>query len=150
MPATKYRTKLTAGNGLAWDETFTAAVAFTGCPYKFCAPGSIVGEVIPAAGGACAYAFGIVQGAPAAGQKVQVRLMGKSIVAACMASCNLIQGTWVGVGSHGGACPSVCGLAHARWASSTVSSAASTSAWGGYGEVYLLGPSFATCVAQAS
>ena len=146
MPAQKFRTQLKT-TGLVWDELFTAAVSFAGSPaYKWVAPGSIYGEVIPATGASLPAPIGIAQNNPAATGLVRVRVMGKSITSACLGACNLIQGTYITVASGGQTTPSVCGLATARWAGSNVLSTASAA----YGEVYLLGPSFNTCVAGAS
>ena len=144
MPATKIRTALRTV-GLVWDEYFTAAVNMSAAcaAYKFVQPGSIFGEVSFAAGGACAQAIGILQNSPAAAGQARVRVMGKSIVAACIGACVLVPGTFVQVGSFGGAAPTGCGVAQARWAGSAVSSCAT------YGEVYLLGPSFSSCISAA-
>lgn len=146
MPAGKSRLKIIAAAGFAADELLTAAVSFAGCPFRFVMPGSINGEVVPATGASLGAPLGVIQNAPAAGQQARVRMFGKSIVAACLSTCDLRNGTYVQAGSHAGAIPSVCGLANARWAGSTILSAASQA----YGEVWLNGPSFATCVAGAS
>lgn len=148
MPATKIRTALKAV-GLVWDEFFTAGVTFASCPYRWVMPGSIAGEVVPATGASLGTPLGIIQNTPGPQGQARVRMMGKSLMAACMTTCNLIPGTWVVAGSHAGGVPSVCGLANARWAGS-ITLSASTANWGGYGEVYLQGPSFSTCIGGAS
>lgn len=141
----KLRNKLNTV-GLTYDEFFKAALAFTGCPYKWAMPGSIVGEVVPATGASLGTPIGIVQNAPAAGEQARVRLFGKSIVAACMGASNFNHGTFISVGSHGGAIPSLSGLAFGRWAGSSMLSGASTA----YGEVWINAMGFGTCVVGAS
>lgn len=146
MPATKIRTALRT-TGLTWDETFKAATDMSAaCAiYKWVQPGSISGEVSFASVTPCATPWGILQNTPPAGCAARVRLMGKSIMAACFNACNLTNGVWVTVASGGVGNPSTCTIGLARWTGSAALST-STAAWGGYGEVFLLGPGFATCI----
>lgn len=147
MPATKMRTALRAV-GLVWDEFFKAAVDMSAAcaAYKFVQPGSISGEVTFCnftAG--CPLPLGVLQNSPTAGCQARVRLMGRSPVAACFTACGFNFGTFVNVGSAATAIPSTCSTAVGRWSASNTSSA-STAAWGGYGEIFLVGPSFSSCV----
>lgn len=139
----KIRQKLSTV-GLTYDEFFVAGVSFASCPYKWAMPGSVAGEVVPATGASLGAPIGIVQNAPAAGAQARVRMLGKSLTAACMGASNLAFGTLVSVGSHGGTIPSVCGMAFARWAGSTMLSGASTA----YGEVFVY--PIGACVPGAS
>ncbi len=145
MPATKFRTAVRV-RSFAWDEIFTAGVAFTGCPFKFVQPGSVAGEVVPCAFAAgCPLPLGVIQNAPAAGASAVVRLMGRTQIAACFTACGFNFGTFVNVASHAGAIPSTCTTAVGRWSASN-STSVSTANWGGYGEIFLTGPSFSSCI----
>lgn len=146
MPAHKLRSPLKAV-GFVWDEFFTAAVPFTGCPFKWVAPGSILGEVVPATGASNLAPIGVAQNTPAAGGLVRVRMMGKTIVAASLGACSVFQGTFLTVGSHGNALATSCGLAVARAAGSLLTGGTVGQL---YTEAYLQGPSFNTCVAAGS
>ena len=150
MPATKIRTALRT-TGLVWDEFFKAATDMSAaCAlYKWVQPGSVFGEVALATGASLGAPLGVLQNNPPAGCIARVRVMGKSITVASMNACSLLPGTWVAVGSAAQSFPTTCGIANARWAGSITSSASGAS-WGGYGEVYLLGPSFNACIAGAS
>ncbi len=145
MPATKIRTALRT-TGLAWDETFKAAVDMSAAcaAYKWVQPGSVAGEVSFAGAPACPTPWGILQNNPPAGCPARVRMFGKSIMAACFNACNLVPGTWIVPASGGVGVPSTCTIGNARWAGS-ISLSVSTANWGGYGEVFLGGPSFSTC-----
>lgn len=145
MPATKMRTALKTV-GLVWDEYFKAATDMSAAcaAYKFVQPGSVAGEVSFAGATPCATPWGILQNAPPAGCPARVRVMGKSIMAACFNACNLTPGVWVANASGGVGVPSTCTIGVARCAGSAALST-STAAWGGYIEVFLLGPGFATC-----
>ena len=143
MPATKFRTNLRATSGFVADELFLAGVSFAASgAYKWVMPGSIFGEVVPATGASNKYPLGVIQNNPAAAGIARVRVFGKTIIAASLATCNLQNGMWITVGS-GGYTQEACGLANARWSGSTI--AACTANGVQYGEAYLIGPSFTAC-----
>ena len=148
MPATKIRTALRA-TGFVWDEYFKAGVdmSATCALYKWVQPGSIFGEVVPATGGSNPYPLGVLQNSPTAGSLARVRFMGKSLLATCMAACSLNNGGWITAGSAGVGIAAPCTLANARYAGSGLASALVPLQ---YADVYLLGPSFSTCVSTAS
>lgn len=150
MPATKIRTPLRAV-GLIWDEPFKAGVDLSNaCAlYKWVQPGSIFGEVVPATGASNPYPLGILQNQPSPQGSARVRVMGKSLLATCMGPSSLNNGGWVTAGSGGlGVTPSISScMANARYAGSGLASGLVPLQ---YAEVYLLGPSFSTCVSTAS
>src|SRR5690242_17014390 len=117
MPATKIRTALKV-KALTWDETFKAATDMSAaCAlYKWVQPGSVAGEVSFAGAPACATPWGILQNQPPAGCPATVRVMGKSLMAACFNACNLVPGTWVVAASGGVGVPSTCTVGYARCA----------------------------------
>ncbi len=145
MPATKIRTAL-RGVAFQWDEFFKAGVDMSAaCAiYKWVQPGSVSGEVTFAGAPACPTPWGILQNNPPAGCQARVRVMGKSLMSACFNACNLVSGTWVVSASGGVGVPSTCTVGYARCAGSAALST-SAATWGGYIEVFLLGPGFSTC-----
>jgi hypothetical protein len=146
MPAQTIRTKLRS-TGLTADELFLAGTSFAGSgAYKWAMPGSTFGEVVPATGASNKYPLGVAQNNPAAGAQVRVRVFGKTIVAASLATCNLVNGMWITVGSMGMTIEA-CGLANARWAGSTLTACTANTTQ--YGEIFLVGPSFTACSLMA-
>jgi hypothetical protein len=148
MPATKIRTPLKAA-GLVWDEFFKAGVDMSNaCAlYHWVQPGSIFGEVVPATGASNPYPLGILYNQPAPQANARVRVMGKALMATCMGASPLNNGGWVTAGSGGlGSTPAAC-MANARYAGSGLASGLVALQ---YAEVYLLGPSFNTCISTAS
>lgn len=127
--------------GVVWDEFFTASQSFAGCPYRFVYTGSNPTSVYLATGASNPAPIGVIQNTPLEGGLARVRMMGKSIIAACFSASNASPGTFMTVGSHGGATPSVCGLFVTRWAGSVVLTTASAA----YGENWLLGPGMNSC-----
>ena len=101
MPATKFRTKVSALSGFEYDEPFTAALDLSAKQYYFVAAGSIVGEVIGATGASNPTPLGVLQNAPAAAGEARVRVLGKTSLTGSPASCNLGYGRFISSGSAG-------------------------------------------------
>lgn len=153
MPSTRIRQSLRA-TALIWDEIYKAAIDFSTCSnYRFVQPGSVAGEVTIGTGLAASsiFPFGVMQNNPPAGCPVRVRVMGKSLVSACLGACNINFGTWITSNSAGTATAvAACGVAVARSICASATTSASTAAWGGFTEIMLLGHSDNTCVNSAS
>lgn len=146
MAGENKRLRQRAIGGIEWDEPFKAAVSLATAQYKWVQPGSIFGEVILATGASLGTPLGVLQNAPAAGEIARVRVLGKTIIAACVGACNLVHGTFITAGSQGVGIPSVCGMAHGRWAGSSILSTASQT----YGEAFISALGLGTCVPGAS
>ena len=150
MPAAKIRTALKT-TGLVWDEIFKAAVDFSGSgSYRWVMPGSINGEVVPATGASNRAPIGIAQNAPTAGGQVRVRVMGQSIMAACLTACSVSNGTYITVGSHGYGFAPATAIGYIANARATGSLLTGGTVGLIYTEVLLIGPSFNSCVAAGS
>ncbi len=101
MPATKFRTKVTAAAGFVSDELFTAAVSLTDRQYYFVVAGSVTGEVTAATGASNPTPLGVLQNAPGAAELARVRVFGKTTLQASPNSCNIRFGRFLSANGCG-------------------------------------------------
>ena len=137
MPATKFRTKVSALSGFEYDELFTAAESLTARQYYFVAAGSIVGEVIAATGASNPTPLGVLQNAPAAAGEARVRVLGKTSLTGSPNACNLSYGRFISSGSTGFALASLDSACNVlgRWLSASLVSTGGS----------ILGTAFVNC-----
>jgi len=124
MPATKFRTKVSANSGLVADELFTAAIDLSNRQYYFVVPSSSPGEVTAATGASNPTPFGVLQNAPTASQLARVRVFGRTQLATSPNACNIGYGRFVTANACGAgiaAIDSACSVL-ARWLSASQAS----------------------------
>lgn len=94
-------------DSMAFDESFVAAVDFSGSQYKFVKAGSVVGEVSGGTGASLPNVLGVLQNDPAAGEIACVRIFGVSKLSCCAAvipgaaASAIAMGDCIACGSNG-------------------------------------------------